>query len=194
MKVVLLGAGLMIESLILAVLAATGLAAIRGDEAKGYLDNLLVRPVNRRSWLSGRLAQVVGMVLIVALLSAVATWIVAGAQDVHYGLGLALANTVALLSAVWVLLAIGVILYGLWPRLAAAAVYVILVWSFMTDILKAIAPDAAEALGKSSFLHYVPTNLTKAPDWPTVGWLAVVGLVVMIVGVTRFNRRDIISE
>ena len=120
------GAGAYLGVVFLVVAALVGFAAAgqigaaRDEEAQGRLDHLLVRPLARTRWLAGRLC--------VALLFVVACGVVAGCFTL---LGTATQPTAfsaaSLLSAgvnaavpAVLVLGIGVFLFGLWPRAAAA--------------------------------------------------------------------------
>ena len=50
-----LGLTFLVVALVIALASASQITATRAEEADGYLDNLLVRPVSRASWLAGRL-------------------------------------------------------------------------------------------------------------------------------------------
>ena len=67
-------------ALALPAVAAGQTAANREEEATGRLDNLLVRPVGRWSWLAGRLGVEAGILVALGIVAGAATWIGAASQ------------------------------------------------------------------------------------------------------------------
>jgi len=183
----------MFTALILLVMAAIYLGGIRRDEAKGYLDTMLVQPVRRRAWLAGRLLLIVAMTVIVSLLAGYVTWQFTTAQGISLDIWTVLANMLALTGIVVLTLGIGAFLYGFAPRTAAIAMYVVIVWAFLVDVLKALF-SLNDTIEKTSLFHYISFALDKAPDWTTFYRLITVGVVLAIIGIWLFGRRDVVSE
>ncbi|HEU0266726.1 MAG TPA: ABC transporter permease subunit [Candidatus Saccharimonadaceae bacterium] len=192
-KVAFLGFDTMILALIMAALTIVMAAVLRRDEARGYLDNFLVRKVRRTSWLLGRLGLIIISVVVVALIATLAMRWVAAAQAIDVQLSTMLGGVVALIGTTMTVLGIGTLLYGLWPRLASAGMIVVVGWAFVESIIKDVfhLPDWLE---KTSLLTYVPVLPTKSPDWPEVVWLYVIGVVLVAGGVFAFTHRDIVAE
>lgn len=194
LKLLFLGASALIVAIVLVVLSAVGLSGIRGDEAKGYLDNVLVGPVRRSFWLGGRLLLILLTVVAIALLAGTVTWLIAGAQGIHMSLDLVLQNAVGLAAVVWLSLGIGTLFYGWLPRLGVISMYVALIWAFGADILEPAIPSAKGFIQQSSLFHYIPLVVTRGPDWPTVARLLALAFVLAVIGVFGFVRRDIVAE
>lgn len=185
--------GGLFTTIILLVMATVYLGGIRRDEAKGYLDNMLVQPVSRLGWLAWRLFIIIVMAVVIAFIAGYLTWQFTANQDISLDFWTVTQNMVALVGPIVLLLGIGALLYGFLPRAAAAIMYAIIVWTFVVDILKAIF-SLNDSVEKTSLLHYVSFTLDKAPDWSNFAWLAGLGIVLAAVGVWRFTRRDIVSE
>ena len=115
--------------------AATQISGVRGEEADGHLDNLLAHPVSRGTWLAGRLGFGVVLVLAAGLAAGVGGWI--GVAGRHGGIGLAAMMQAGLNVAVPALfiLGLGTLLYGLLPRLAVPILYIVILWSFLIEII-----------------------------------------------------------
>jgi ABC-2 type transport system permease protein len=188
-----LGFGGMFTALILLVMSAVAIGSIRNQEAKLYLDNILVQPVHKTAWLAKRLIIILMMVIIIAISTGVVIWQIASAQGVHLELGLVLQNSVTLVGAVIVLIGLGGLLYGVLPRFATMLMYIAIVWAFLADVLKALF-SLNDAIDKTSLLHYVTFAPTKAPDWSTFAWLVAIGVIASLVGIFAFAKRDIIPE
>ncbi len=192
-QVAFLGMGAILTVMILLIIVTTSIANIRSNEAKNYLDTILVSPVRRTQWLLGRLSIVAVSLLVVSLLSVFATWLITQSQHITIDLGNLLLIGIALTGTAIFTLGVGTFLYGLIPRFAAAGLYVIIGWSFLLDTLNSVV-TLNDTVAKSSLFHYVNPGFTNAPDWKTFAWLVGLGLAFTVLGVVCFNRRDIISE
>jgi ABC-2 type transport system permease protein len=191
--VAFLGFGGLFAALILLVMAAVLVGNTRGQEAKGYLDNLLVQPVRRTAWLTHRLLIIVVMALVISLLCGYLIWQLAANQGVSLDITIVLQNATALIGTIVLLLGIGAFFYGLLPRFAAIAMYTVIIWAFIVDILKAFF-KLDDWIDKTSVLHYVSFAPTKAPDWSQFAWLALIGLALAAIGVFFFAKRDVVPE
>ena len=192
-KLLFMGVGTLFTSTALLVMATMSLAAIRKEEAKGYLDNILVQPTSRTGWLIRRLLLIVAVFTAIALLSGVVLWGVARLNDISISLWLVIQGSVSLVGALAVTLGIGTLLYGFAPRLAVAAMSAFIGWAFVLDVLKSFF-HLSGALAKTSFLYYVPSNPSKAPDWIAIICLVVIGFGLAAFGILRFGVRDIVNE
>jgi ABC-2 type transport system permease protein len=188
-----LGFGGLFTALILLVMSAVSMGSIRQEEAKGYVDNLLIQPVRRSSWLAKRLVLIIGMTTIISLLTGYLIWQVATLQGVHIDLWIVTQNSIALIGTIILTIGIGAVFYGLFPRLASIAMYVVIVWAFVVDVLKSFF-SLGDFIDKTSLLHYVSFAPTKSPDWPTFIVLVSIGFVLAIAGIILFSKRDIIAE
>lgn len=191
--VAFLGFGGLFTALILLVMTCFLVGSIRRQEAKGYLDNLLVQPVRRTGWLARRVVLGVSMTAVISVLSGVLIWKIADFQGVSLDIGIMLQNSVALTGTIVLLTGIGIALYGLLPRLATVVMYAVIIWAFVVDVLKSFF-KLDDWVDKTSLLHYVSFAPTKAPDWETFAWLVVIGIMLSGLGVFFFTKRDIITE
>lgn len=185
--------GGLFTTIILLVMAAVYLGSIRRDEAKGYLDNMLVQPVTRYSWLTWRLVVITGMAIVITLLAGYLTWQFTANQNIALDFWTVTQNMLVLVGPVVLLLGIGTLFYGFLPRFAAPIMYVVIIWTFVVDILKAIF-SLDESIEKTSLLHYVSFSLDKSPDWSNFAWLVSIGIVLAAIGIWQFTKRDIVSE
>ena len=78
-----LGLTFLMLALLIALVAAGQITAIRTEEADGQLENLLVRPLNRISWFAGRLGLSTLLVIVAGIVAGVGTWV--GAASQHSG-------------------------------------------------------------------------------------------------------------
>jgi ABC-2 type transport system permease protein len=167
---------------------------IRSEEAEGRLDNFIVGPVSRLKWLGSRLTYATLAILLTSLLSSIATWI--GTLNLHssslnlHNLVLAGLNSV---PASLLVLAIGVFIFGFIPRLTAAAIYVVIGWSFLIDMLKEGTKLKPWLLDTSLFTHVHLAPASKI-SWSTNMLLLAIALALAALGAYRFNSRDIQAE
>jgi ABC-2 type transport system permease protein len=177
-------------TLVIMVYVANALGRMRSDEANGYLDNFLVRPLSRLRWLSGRVLLIVLGVIVACLISAVAAW--AGEASQHVGVSirtllLAGANNIA---PTLLVLGIGVFAYGIIPRLTSLLAYGAIGWSFLVTMLSS-GLNINHWLLDTSIFHQVALAPAVNANWSTDAVLLIVGLVLGVIGAVRFNQRDL---
>jgi len=169
------------------------IANVREEEASGYLDNLLTRPVSRLQWLTGRVAIVLGVIVATALLITLGTWI--GTSSVHLGVSLSsivLASINASAPALFMLGA-GILAFGFRPRLTSSVLYGIIAWSFAIQMLGSIG-NLNHYLLDTSVLHHIALAPAVDPNWQTAYVLSVLGITGLIAGTWRFTVRDLENE
>lgn len=194
MTAAFIGIGNLFVVMILLVMIALLIGAVRRDEAKGHLDNLLVQPISRGRWLSGRLLLIGGLVILIPLAASVLTWYIAHVQSLGtIGFKSVVEGAFGSIAVALFTLGVGSLVYSLLPRLAVTAVAIIIAWSYGMDIFKAIL-DLPNWLEKTSLLHYVSTSPLASPNWTAVIWFSVAGLALAAISTVTFAKRDIISE
>jgi ABC-2 type transport system permease protein len=185
-----LGFALFFVDVLIAVMAASQVGAIRDEEAAGRLDNLLVRPVHRVSWLAGRLAVSMALVVLVGLAAGLGTWIGAASHHVYVALPTMVeAGLNATIPGVFVLGA-GALVLGLRPRLSAGASYAIVAWSFLVDLLGSLV-KGADWLRDSSLFTHIKLAPAAKPDWETAAVIVLLGIGAAVIGAIAFQRRDV---
>jgi len=192
-KLAFLGAGTMFTTIILLIMTTTMFSNMRGEEAKMYLDNLLVQPMRRTQWLLGRLMIIVGSFATISLLVGITTWTIAKAEGITVSLVTCLQGQISLIGVMLFVLGIGVLVYGFVPRIATAAMGIVIGWAFIFDILSMLF-HLSEWLKKTSILTFIPANPSKSPDWTAFVWLVAIGVVLTGIGIARFTKRDVITE
>lgn len=185
-----LGVSFLTVAVLIAVIAASQVAGIRDEEAAGRLDNLLVRPVRRVTWLAGRVGISLSLVVLAGLAAGGFTWFGAALKHTGVDLGtLVEAGVNAIVPAVFVLGA-GVLVLGLRPRWSAAVAYGIVAWSFLIDLLGSLLKGAAWLKDSSLFTHMALAPAAK-PDWGTAAVVVLLAVVAAIAGAAAFRRRDV---
>jgi ABC-2 type transport system permease protein len=175
---------------LVAFAAAGQISALRSEEADGHLDNLLVRPVSRATWLAGRLGFAVALVILAGLAAGVGGWIGVAARD--SGVGLAAMFQAGLNVAVPALfvLGVGALLYGLVPRLTVPILYALVLWSFLIQIIGSTITVNHWLIDTAVLTHLGPVPATSL-NWTAVAWLTGLGVLAALAGLAAFNRRDL---
>lgn len=174
---------------ILAFAAASQIAALRGEEADGHLDHLIARPVSRRDWLTGRLAVGAALVAVSGLAVGIGGWIgVAGHGHVGFVSMLQAGLNVAVPGLF--VLGIGALLYGVAPRPAAPILYVIILWSFLVEIIGTSITSNHWLLDTAILTHLGPVPAASL-HWTALAVLAGAATVAAVGGVAAFRRRDL---
>jgi ABC-2 type transport system permease protein len=185
-----LGLIFLLAAVAIALAAASQVSAMRDEEASARIENLLVRPVSRLSWLAGRLGVGLGLVVLLGLACGLGTWL--GSANQHTGtspLTLLQAGLNVTAPAIFVLGA-GTLVFGVRPQLTAAAGYAIVAWSFLMDLLGALIKNADWLKDSSLFTHLALAPAVK-PDWGADAVMVGLGLACAAIGAIAFQRRDI---
>jgi ABC-2 type transport system permease protein len=185
-----LGYVFLIAAGLVAVAVAGQISAIRNEEAAGYLDNLLVRPVARWRWLGGRMAVGLGLVVLTSVLTGVAAWVGATTQHAAVGFGDLLEAGLNVAPPAVFVLGIGGLVYGVLPRAAIGVTYGLVVWSFLVETIASIVDSSQWLRNTSPLLHITPAP-AAAPDWTAAAWLVGLGFLAASLGVVAFGRRDL---
>jgi ABC-2 type transport system permease protein len=175
------------------VCVTNALGAMREEEAAGYLDNLLVRPVSRLRWLGGRVVLVVLLIVLLGVVASVSVWL--GVASQHTGIAfhsLVLAGC-NLLAPALLMLGIGLAALGLVPRLTTIVAYTVIAWSFLIQILGSGLNLSHWILDTSIFSHVALAPAVN-PDWTSFTILIALGVALTMVGLAAFNIRDLQTE
>ena len=88
------------------------------------------------------------------------------------------------------LLGVGLLTLGIWPRAVSITVYGVLAWSFLVDLIGGIIGLNHWVLDSSVF-HQIAVAPAVAPNWTTNGILVAVGLAMATIGGIAFMHRDL---
>lgn len=188
-----LGVAFLMVAVVVAVIAASQIAAIRDEEATGRLENLLARPVRRTAWLVGRLSISLALLVLTGLAAGLFAWAGAASQRTGVALPRLLeAGLNATVPAIFVLGA-GALVLGLRPRLSAPVAYAIVAWSFLVNMVGALIKGNRWLRETSLFAHMALAPAAK-PDWETAAVIVLLGVGAATVGVLAFQRRDLEYE
>jgi ABC-2 type transport system permease protein len=191
-----LGVCFLALAVLIAFAAAGQVTAARSEEASGRLDHLLVSPVSRSRWLSGRLLVAALVLLAGGALAGVFGWLGATSQHSGTGLGTLLNAGLNLVPPAITIGGIGVLAFGAWPRRASVVVYVVLGWSLLADIVGGFGGSGPVSrwLLDTSVFHQMASAPAVAPNWSANGVMLAVGAACALLGGLAFNRRDLVGN
>ncbi len=178
---------------LLMLYTASALGAIREDEAQGYLDNFLVRKVSRLRWLGGRFLIVLIMICLAAGITSLTVWLAETSQHAGVGYHQIFLAAVNGLSPVLLLMGITIFAFGVLPRHTTLVGYGVVAWSFMMQLLSS-GINLNHWLLDTAILHHVALAPALDPTWHTDITLVAIGLVLAVIGMAAFNRRDLQAE
>ena len=172
---------------------ASIIGRMREEEAEGFLDNFLVRPVSRIRWILSKILLIISSICLIGLVSSLATWL--GETSQHAGIALHplfLAGVNAMVPAA-LILGIGTFIYGCLPRLTTFFSYGFIAWSFLIVMLSS-GLHLNHWILDSSVLFHISFAPAVSANWNSDGIIVSLSLVLVILGILRFNTRDITGE
>ena len=188
-----LGFSFLIITLLVALMAAGQVTAARREEATGRVDHLLVRPVSRSRWMLNRLIVVVAAVVTAGVLGGIFAWLGVASQHVSISFSSLLGAGLNTVPAAIFLLGVGALAWGITPRLASGAVYGVLAWSFLVELLAGVV-NSNHWLLDSSIFHQLTPAPAVAPDWTSGIIMMSIGVGCALLGTLAFHHRDLAVE
>jgi ABC-2 type transport system permease protein len=188
-----LGITFLIVALLVGLIAAGQLSAAHSEEADGRLDHLLVRPLSRSRWLTGRLGVAFGCVLGAGLIAGISSWLGAASQNSGVGLPTLLEAGLNVVPPSVFLLGVGVLTLGVWPRAISAVTYGLLAWSFMVEIIGGLV-NAPHLVLDTSLFHQMAAAPAISPNWTSGGVLILLGFIAAGAGGIAFSRRNLVGQ
>jgi ABC-2 type transport system permease protein len=186
-----LGASLGFGALATAAYGVTALVRARDEEASTRLEALLATRVGRLRWFGSHLGFALAGTGALLLGTGLSTGVVHGLRTDRpsYELRHVLAATAVQIPAVWLIIALGGVLLGCWPRATQAAWALVGICAAVTLLGPVVnAPQAV--LDISPFTH-LPANLGGALPVPAILWSLVLSAAAVAIALTGFRRRDI---
>ena len=89
-----------------------------------------------------------------------------------------------------VILGVGVLLYGLVPRVAVLVRYALVLWSFLVEIVGSSISANHWLLDTAVLSHLGPVPATSL-NWSAIAWLTGLGVIAALAGLAAFGRRDL---
>ena len=178
---------------LIAFAAAAQIHATRAEESSQHLDHLLVRPVSRTRWLIGRATVALALVVMLGAASGIGSWLGTVAQGGGVGLGELVLAGFNLVPPSIAVLGIGILAFGLRPRLAPTVAYAVVGWSFLVQLIATFVTHS-RLLVDTSVLSRIAPAPAASPNWGSAAGLGLVGVAAAGLGVIAFHRRDLAGE
>ena len=173
-----------------ALFSAAQTAAIREEEASWRIEHLLARPVGRVRWLVTRtLAAVVGVVVL-GVAVGVVVWVATALGGTAMAFGDALLAGVNLMPAALLFLGLGILVFGLLPRLTAPLTFGLVIAAYLLDFVGPLLELPDGLLDVSPFRHLAAV---PASDLDIIAALIMLGsgALAALIGVAAFRHRDL---
>jgi ABC-2 type transport system permease protein len=184
------GIALLVMAMLLGFVAIGQVAAMRTEESSGRLESLLVHPISRMGWLGRRVVVAAGVVVVGATLGGAAIWIGAEAGGAGIDAGTLMSAAVNTIAPAALLVGLGVLVFGVAPRVTVAVTYSYLVWSLLVELLGGIE-HVSHWLLDSSALHQMAAAPAVPIDWVSFVAMVVLGVALGLLGAISFRWRDL---
>ena len=173
-----------------ALFAATQAAAIRQEEASWRIEHLLARPQGRARWLATRTVATAAGLVVLALAVGLAVWAGTALGGSALAAGDALRAGLNLVPAALLLLGLGILLFGVLPRLTGPLAYALVIGAYLLDFVGPLLdlPDAL--LDVSPFRHLAEVPVADA-DLAAAAVMVLIGALFAGLGIAAFRRRDL---
>lgn len=191
--VLFLGMAFFMCMLALMLAAAGVIGSIRDDEAKGYLDNFLVRGTSRLEWLGSRITIAVGSVFAIGLLAGAVCWFTSNLQGTDLPLGTMLQAGINAAVPSVLIIGLGIFFIGIKPRLASIALYGFIIWSFLLELIGS-AVKMSHWIADTSILHHLALVPATDANWGVNCTILALGCALGLIGTYAFTKRDLEAE
>jgi ABC-2 type transport system permease protein len=192
---VFIGVSIYLMALAVSIYAMSAVLRLKKEENDGRAELLLDKPVSRIQWMSSH-------VIVVAFCSAVLLLAMGVVGGLGYGLAVGnlggefwiiLGMSVSKIPAVWSLLGITALLYGLLPRLTALGWLVWMAVVFLEVAWEGQLIDwSIMQFSPFSYAHYI-VHVTEIPLLPLVGLLGLSAILIGL-GLVGFRNRDVVTK
>jgi len=174
-----------------AIYAVQAALRLRGEESSQRAEPVLAAAVGRTRWAWSHLVFAVVGPVVLLLLVGLTTGLVYGAHtgDIGKAVGQLVGAALVQLPAVWVLAGIAVALFGLVPRLAAAAWGALVAFLLLTEF-GSFLNLSRWATDISPFSHVPKLPGGTFTATPLI-WLTAIAVALIAVGLAALRRRDL---
>lgn len=189
----------LISSFVVTILAMIGIVAaipgvqtmlkVRNEELDDRVEPVVATAVTRPRYYVANVLVAAGTPALYLLVAGLVVATLASRADIGVTVGDVLRQAVATIPATWAVVAVSVAVVGARP-VAALASWVGVLVSFALTLLGPTFGLDDWVLGISPFWH-VPDVTTDPVDLTGLGWVALVTLGLLAVGVAGFRRRDL---
>ena len=177
-------------SMICTVPAIIMILKLKGEEKKNRTEHLLVRAVSRTKLIGSYLSIALIGGLMMLLVAVIGLWSAGAAvMDEPIQFGTMFKASMAYLPAMWIMISVSVLLIGFAPK-STGFTYLYLGYSFFVVYLGKML-QLPEWLGNISPFGHIPQIPVEDMDYLKFSLLTILAMVVMVVGISGYNKRDI---
>ena len=188
-----LGVCFLVVAILVGMVAAGQITSARSEESEGHLDHVVVRAVSRSAWFGGRLVVATSVLVIGGVAAGVFAWLGAATQHSGVSFTTLLDAGVNLVPPAIVILGVGALALGLWPRAASIVVYTLVGWSLLVVVVGGFGTTSHWILDTSVF-HQMASAPAVSPNWRANAAMLAIGIVAAMIGALAFSRRDLQGE
>jgi ABC-2 type transport system permease protein len=173
-----------------AIFALLTMFRLRTEESGGRVEPLLATAVSRTGWVASHLTVALAGSAILMLLSGLGLGLTASAAlgDAAV-LPRLIGASLAYLPAIWVVVGVGVALFGLVPR-ATVLAWIVVAYAALIGMFYGFLGLPDWTFDLSPFGH-VPALPAAEMSWPPLLVLSAIAAVLTAVGLMGFRRRDL---
>lgn len=167
-------------------------AVIAGAEERGTIDILLGKPLPRWQLVAGSFVTVAISLLGILAILTLFTWLAATLADVDLSFGAALEGALSLWPVSLFFGGLALLCSAIFRQriLAIAVPAAALFGMYLLDVIGGLAENA-EGLQSLSAFYYYGSGITEGMDWANFIGLVMAALVLAVLAVLAFRRRDI---
>ncbi len=193
MAIEFMSIGTMMIAVFLAIAVANILGQAKNEEIDGRAENMLVRRVSRVGWLASRTIVFAIAAVVVTIIANVAMWAISQYNGVNLDFAKTVWGGLNIIGPVVLALGIGVLAYGIWPRIAAWVLYVWVVYSFFLSMISSVAKFPGW-LNDTSLVKWISLTPAASANWKWFGVTLAIGVAAFAAGLILFARRDIQTD
>jgi len=140
-----------------------------------------------------RLGVAAAAVVMAGALGGIFAWLGVATQGVTISFASLLGAGLNTVPAAVCLLGLGALAWSVVPRMASAAVYGILAWSFLVELLAGIV-NSSHWLLDTSIFHQLSPSPAVAPNWTSGAVMLGIGVLAALAAALLFAHRDLAGE
>ena len=137
---------------------------------------------------------IVALISIVAcLLAALSIWAAQVNQNNGVGIHSLIDAGINMIAPAILTLGAGILAFGIKPRITNLIAYGVLGWSFLISLISS-GLNLNHWFLDTSVLHQIAPAPAANPNWKTDTIVIFIGILLCLIGVAAFNKRDLQSE
>ena len=185
-----LGVSFLIVAILVAFIAAGQTMSARAEEAEGHFAQLAAAPLSRAAWLGGRVFLALSPLIAAGLVAGLGAWLGTTAEGAGVTFTTLLEAGGNVVPPALCLLGIGFLAMGVRPTWTSYAVYGVLGWSLLVEVVGGFGSGSRWLLDTSLF-HQMAAAPAVSPNWSTNATLMAIGVLCASLGLICFSRRDL---